>query len=100
MLLDFFEFPLGTELEGQIFESLLEYLYERKISYDFNEDYKILEVHDLDDQTATEIVDNFDIINKKYPSFVDSLSGRLQRLFLKEMVNCSNLVRYKIEELF
>lgn len=62
MLLDFFEFPLGTELEGQIFESLLEYLNERKISYDFNEDYKILEVHDLDDQTATEIVDNFDII--------------------------------------
>lgn len=62
MLLDFFQFPLGTEMEGQIFESLLEYLNEREISYDFKGDSKILEVYDLDDQTAKEIADNFDII--------------------------------------
>lgn len=62
MLVDFFQFPLGTEIEGQIFESLLEYLNEREISYDFNEDSKFLEVYDLNDQTALEIADNFDII--------------------------------------
>lgn len=62
MLLDLFQFPLGTDLEGQIFERLSSFLNEKGIDFSFDENVKLLEVYEIDDVTINEIADNFDIV--------------------------------------